>query len=172
MTQQEVEASCQMGGEAFISHSTHFDWCVYHISQPLRGPAPTLGWTLAAAQAMDEIDPQLDVPTLVLSMTEDPYVVPSVNAEICSQMPDCTLEEFTSDPEQGIYWSHSLLADAHAYIPMTMVRDFISELIGCRGPGRPPPCAGRAVRRLGRTRRGLRHLQGHSATRQRASRLP
>jgi alpha-beta hydrolase superfamily lysophospholipase len=126
----DAEAICTVGGPEFQGTTSDFDFCVWSESHPLAGPQATFGWLSASYQGIDDMTTALsaiDMPTLVLTSPIDPIVIPETHTAVCGALPNCTLVPFISNPDEGLYYFHQLLAETDHASVIAAVRQFLTE---------------------------------------------
>jgi pimeloyl-ACP methyl ester carboxylesterase len=126
----DAEAACTFPGPDFNGTTTDYDFCVWTESHALANPNATFGWLAASYRGIDDMLDELQavtVPTLVLSSPIDPIVVPEAHVEICNALSDCTYVPFPPNPDEGVYFFHSLLVETRNEDVIAVIRQFLSQ---------------------------------------------
>jgi len=99
--------------------------CWYAEDHPLHGPEATFGWLNQAFIAQGELyaGAAIDIPTLILSNTNDTIVDPSKHVCAAPFGSDCALATYTD-------YGHELLTSADRAEPLGVIRAFIKDQAG------------------------------------------
>ena len=99
--------------------------CWYAEDHPLHGPEATFGWLNQAFIAQSELyaGATIDMPTLILSNTNDAIVDPSKHTCAAPFGSDCSVVTYTS-------YGHELLTSANRAEPIAVIRGFLRTQAG------------------------------------------
>ncbi len=144
-----AEGVCKMIDETtgefnpnFNGTTSDYDYCFWMQSNQMAGPDMTFGWLHASFQATDEVfKPQnLDkirgIPNLILSSPIDPIVTPASHHAMAQELSSCNpgecdnIVEFQSNPAEGLFYFHELLAERDRASVITAIRTFLTNELG------------------------------------------